>query len=114
MIVYGIKNCDTVRKARRFLDEHDIAYRFHDLRADGITSANIHDWLRHVDWQQLLNKRGQTWRQLDDADKNTLDESQAITLMSEHPMLIKRPVICDDNGCVVGFDEALYKDRYVR
>lgn len=113
MIVYGIKNCDTVRKARRFLDAHDVAYRFHDLRADGIDSALIHDWLNHVDWQQLLNKRGQTWHQLDDADKATLDESTAITLMCQHPTLIKRPVVCDDAGCIVGFDEKLYEERYV-
>lgn len=114
MIVYGIKNCDTVRKARRFLDKHNIVYHFHDVRADGVDSATIRDWLHHVDWQQLLNKRGQTWRQLSDADKNTLDESQAIALMSKHPTLIKRPVISDNDGCVVGFDEALYEDRYVR
>lgn len=114
MIVYGIKNCDTVRKARRFLDKHDIDYRFHDLRADGIASADIQDWLRHVGWEKLLNKRGQTWRQLDDTDKANLDEARAIELMSQHPTLIKRPVIHDHNGALVGFDEAQYEDRYVR
>ncbi len=114
MIVYGIKNCDTVRKARRFLDKHSVVYQFHDLREDGIQPADIQSWLTDIEWQALLNKRGQTWRQLDDADKNTLDEPQAIALMSKHPTLIKRPVICDDNSCVVGFDEKLYEDRYVR
>lgn len=114
MIVYGIKNCDTVKRARRWLDSRNVDYRFHDLRNDGIDESYVSDWLQFVDWQTLLNKRGKTWRELDDAEKETLDETQAITLMCQHPTLIKRPVIRDDNGCIVGFDEAKYETRYVR
>lgn len=112
MIVYGIKNCDTVKKARRWLDEHHIDYRFHDFRQDGLNRAMMNNWLQSLDWETLLNKRGTTWRKLDDPRKNDLNQSAAIDLMLAHPTLIKRPVIETAKGCLVGFNEAVFADRF--
>src|SRR5690554_1076708 len=112
MIVYGIKNCDSVKKARRWLDEHNIDYRFHDLRQDGLEPAMLANWLQSLDWETLLNKRGTTWRKLDDPRKNDLNQSTAIELMLANPTLIKRPVIETDDGCMVGFKESDFADRY--
>ncbi|WP_292438276.1 ArsC family reductase [Methylophaga sp.] len=112
MIVYGIKNCDTVKKARRWLDEHGVHYQFHDFRQDGLDEATIHHWLQSVDWETLLNKRGTTWRKLDDPRKDNLDQSTAVALMLANPTLIKRPVVASDNGCTVGFKEADFADKF--
>lgn len=112
MIVYGIKNCDTVKKARRWLDTQDTAYQFHDFRVDGLDRQTIENWLQSLDWQTLLNKRGTTWRKLDDPRKDNLDEATAVDLMLAHPTLIKRPVVCEDAGCHVGFNEQEYQKRY--
>lgn len=112
MIVYGIKNCDTVKKARRWLDARGVTYRFHDVRLDGLDRQTIQSWLQSVDWETLLNKRGTTWRKLEDSRKGFVDSTTAIDLMLEHPTLIKRPVITDNNGCTVGFNEQEYQNRY--
>ncbi len=108
MIVYGIKNCDTVKKARRWLDANDVAFDFHDVRADGLDKATIESWLQTVSWEVLLNKRGTTWRKLEDPRKETLDEAIAVELMLANPTLIKRPVVTVDQDCLVGFKEADY------
>ena len=81
MIVYGIKNCDTVKKARQWLASQAIDYQFHDFRQDGLDRQTIENWLQSVDWTVLLNKRGTTWRKLDDPRKAELDENTAIDLM---------------------------------
>ncbi|AFJ01860.1 glutathione-dependent thiol reductase [Methylophaga frappieri] len=112
MIVYGIKNCDTVKKARKWLDQHGVEYQFHDLRTDGLDSAMINQWLKSLSWQLLLNKRSTTWRQLPSEKQENLDEKTAIALMIAHPTLIKRPVICDEKDCLVGFDAQQYLARY--
>lgn len=112
MIVYGIKSCDTVKKARRWLDAQAVTYQFHDFRKDGLTRQTIESWLHSVDWTVLLNKRGTTWRKLEDPRKESLDESTAVDLMLENPTLIKRPVVCDDAGCHIGFNEQEYQNRY--
>ena len=109
MILYGIKNCDTVRKARRWLDANDLAYTFHDFRSAGLTQQTIEHWLTHQSWESLLNKRGTTWRQLDDPRKDALDQSTAVALMLENPTLIKRPVLETDNTVMVGFNEESYQ-----
>lgn len=108
MILYGIKNCDTVKKARRWLEANDIAFQFHDFRVDGLDEKTINHWLTSVSWELLLNKRGTTWRKLDDPRKEQLDQATAIELMLENPTLIKRPVLSDDSDCMVGFKEADY------
>ena len=108
MILFGIKNCDTVKKARRWLDKHDLPYQFHDFRVDGLKQDTIENWLQTVSWETLLNKRGTTWRKLDDPRKEQLDQATAVALMLEHPTLIKRPVLCHGQSCQVGFKEADY------
>jgi len=108
-IIYGIKNCDTVKKALKWLDNNHIAYQFHDLRQDGISKAELQDWSDSVGWEQLLNKRSTTWRELDDDDKHDIDADKAISLMLARPTLIKRPVMIKGNTTLVGFNEADYK-----
>ncbi|WP_438970514.1 ArsC family reductase [Methylophaga sp.] len=108
MIIYGIKNCDTVKKARRWLTDNQLEFHFHDFRQDGLDRKTIENWLQHTDWATLLNKRGTTWRKLDDPRKEQLDEATAIELMLENPTLIKRPVLINEHSCTVGFKEAEY------
>ncbi len=112
MIVYGIKNCDTVKKARQWFASQAIDYQFHDFRQDGLDRQTIENWLQSVDWTVLLNKRGTTWRKLDDPRKAKLDENIAVDLMLANPTLIKRPVVTDNSGCMVGFNEQEYQNRY--
>lgn len=108
MTLYGIKNCDTVKKARACLEQRAVPYRFHDLRIDGLDAARLRRWAKAVGWEALLNTRGTTWRQLPAADKDPLNAARAIELMLEHPTLIKRPVLEHDNAVIVGFDRATY------
>jgi arsenate reductase len=108
MILFGIKNCDTVKKARRWLADNKLEFQFHDFRQDGLDRETIEQWLKSVDWEILLNKRGTTWRKLDDPRKDQLDQAVAIELMLENPTLIKRPVLIAEQTCVVGFKEADY------
>ena len=108
MILYGIKNCDTVKKARRWLEANDVAFIFHDVRADGLDKATVEAWLQKVSWEILLNKRGTTWRKLEDACKDNINEANDIELMLENPTLIKRPVVTVNDDCIVGFKEADY------
>jgi arsenate reductase len=107
--LYGIKNCDTVRKARKWLEAHDVDHTFHDVRADGLTKKDITAWARAVGWETLLNRRGTTWRQLSDADKESISEKGAIDLMLAHPTLIKRPVLVHKKVTHVGFKPAEYE-----
>ena len=105
LVVYGLKNCDTCSKATAWLVAENIPHIFHDVRKDGVDTAMIKKWARDVGWDILLNRRGTTWRNLSDADKDGVDEAKAMELMSKYPALIKRPV-CDQNGKIsVGFKE---------
>ena len=106
--LYGIKNCDTVKKARKWLEAHEIEYQFHDFRVDGLTTEMIENWFSIVSWESLVNKRSTTWRQLDDARKEAIDEQSAATLLLENPTLIKRPVLEIGSEVVVGFSEEDY------
>lgn len=107
--LYGIPNCGTVKKARRWLDDHDIAYAFHDFRKDGIDAATLELWVRRLDdWGVLVNRRGTTWRKLDEAARENLDEARAVALMLAHPTLIKRPVAVRGERVLVGFEEDLW------
>lgn len=111
--LYGIKNCDTVKKARKWLESHGVDYRFHDFRQDGIDSTLIQGWLQSLDWETLVNKRSTTWKQLDDSTKNTLSENTVIEVLKQHPTLIKRPVVRTDNDQIeVGFKEATYSKLF--
>ena len=110
--VYGIKNCDTVRKTRKWLDGQGIDYSFHDFRTDGLTKKDLRAWVKAVGWEVLLNKRGTTWRQLPEKDRETVDESKAIDLMLANPTLIKRPVLVHGKQVHVGFKPADYKKLF--
>ncbi len=101
---YGIPNCDTVKKARKWLEAHGVDYNFHDYKKEGADPKMLHDWAGAVGWEALLNKRGTTFRKLPDADKEGIDKDKAVALMAEHPSMIKRPVAIYDNGLLVGFD----------
>ena len=103
-VLYGIKNCDTVKKARRWLDEHGVAYRFHDFRADGVDDERLTRWTRQLGWETLLNRRGTTWRGLPQAQRDTVsDAASAVAAMRTHPALIKHPVLEIDDAVHVGF-----------
>ncbi len=108
--LYGIANCDTIRKARKWLAAHDVEHRFHDFRKDGLERDRLAGWIDTVGWEMLLNKRSTTWRRLDDADKQEIDAARAIELLLAHPALIKRPVLEAGNRLLVGFDEQRYRD----
>ena len=110
--LFGIKNCDTVRKARKWLESEGFDYNFHDFRADGLDKKDLVAWVKAVGWEVLLNKRSTTWKKLPDKDKETVDESKAITLMLANPTLIKRPVLSHKKKIHVGFKEADYKSLF--
>ncbi len=102
LTVYGLKTCDTCRKARKWLDERSADYQWVDVRADGVSSEDIKRWAAKVGWEVLLNKSSTTWRGLDESDKSDLSEAKAVALMAEHPTLIKRPVFEKDGKVIVG------------
>ncbi len=104
--VFGIKSCDTCRKALAWLSKENIVHTFHDLRADGIEDKRLKNWVRVAGWEALLNRRSTTWRQLSAGDTSDLDETKAIRLMTVHPTLIKRPVFEQGSSVLVGFADA--------
>lgn len=103
LVIHGLKNCDSCKKARAWLKDRGIAHRFHDLRGDGLSDTMIDHWLAEIPWQSLLNKRGTTWRGLPAAETDGLDAAQARALMLAHPALIKRPVFQTEGKIVIGF-----------
>ncbi|MEX2618418.1 MAG: ArsC family reductase [Alphaproteobacteria bacterium] len=104
--VFGIKNCDTCRAARKWLDEEGMDHRFHDFRADGIDPDTLAGWTAALGWEMLLNRRGATWRKLPNADRENIGAESAAILMLANPTLIKRPVFDLGGAFVVGFKEA--------
>jgi arsenate reductase len=107
--VYGIPNCDTVKRARAWLDGKGVEAEFHDYKTAGVSRERISSWLRHTDWETLLNRRGLTWRKLPEARKAAIkDDASAIDLMLEQPSIIKRPVLEFDGKLLVGFDAGSY------
>ena len=114
MNVYGIKNCNTVKNALKWLDENKVEYTFHDYKTKGVTEKMLRSWCEQKGWESLVNKKGTTWRQLDtNVQKGTTDEDSAIRLMLEKPSIIKRPLI-EDKGRVtaLGFDETSYGEIF--
>jgi len=103
MILYGIPNCDTVKKARTWLDAKGIAYTFHDYKKAGADPARLAQWCTAAGWEQVLNRAGTTFRKLPDADKVGLDQAKAVALMASNPSCIKRPVVEHSGGLLVGF-----------
>jgi len=107
--IYGIPNCDTMKKARKWLDKNNLKYEFHDYKKLGAPEKNITQWVKTAGWEVVLNKRGTTWRKLDDEIKNNIDKTSSIQVMLEKPNEIKRPVIEDDKTLLTGFKEEDYK-----
>src|SRR5258707_14038839 len=103
--MYGIRNCDTVKKARAWLDARGVAYDFHDYKIAGIDEARLRAWSAELGWEKVLNRAGTTFRKLPDADKTGLDEGKAITLMLAQPSMIKRPVLDLGDPRLTGFGE---------
>lgn len=108
-VLYGIKACDTMKKARTWLDEHQVDYAFHDYKSVGIDRANLEKWCNEHGWQTVLNRAGTTFRKLDDAQKDDLDQAKAIELMLAQPSMIKRPVLDLGNKTLVGFKPDNYQ-----
>ena len=107
--IYGIKNCDTIKKARAFLDQRGVAYAFHDYKTAGVERGKLEGWAKKVGWETLLNKAGSTFRRLPDKDKEELTEAKAIKLMLAQPSMIKRPVLELAGGkLLVGFKPENY------
>jgi arsenate reductase len=108
--IYGIKNCDTMKKARAWLDAHAVDHAFHDYKTAGIDRAVVEAWVRTVGWETLLNRTGTTFRKLPDADKAGIDADKAIALMLAQPSMIKRPVLELGGMLLVGFSPEKYQD----
>lgn len=104
--VYGIPNCDTVKKARSWLDAAGIAYAFHDYKKQGVDPAQLARWIGQAGWEKVLNRSGTTFRKLPEADKVDIDPAKAVQLMVANPSAIKRPIVEHDDGLLVGFNEA--------
>jgi arsenate reductase len=107
--IYGIKNCDTMKKARAWLDQRGVAYRFHDYKTAGIERATLEGWAKKAGWEALLNKAGTTFRKLPEKDKEGLTEKKAIALMLSQPSMIKRPVLEAGGKLIVGFKPEQYE-----
>lgn len=110
--LYGISNCDTIKKARKWLEAQAIDYQFHDYRKQGLERQQLEAWADELGWEALLNRRGTTWRQVPEANKEHLDRDQAIALMLAQPAMIKRPLL-DLGSCrKLGFKESEYQDYF--
>ena len=110
--IYGIKNCNTVKKALDWLAEHNLEYTFHDYKKEPATAAKLLLWEEHVDWELLVNKKGTTWRKLSDAEKEAVVDAQsANAALLQNNSMIKRPVIETKDGIILGFDEAEYLQK---
>ncbi len=112
ILLYGIRNCDTVKKARTWLDSHRVAYRFHDYKSAGIDWARLAAWTAEFGWEKVLNRSGTTFRKLPEADKAGLDDDRAIALMLALPSMIRRPMLDLGSKRILGFDEKAYAQAF--
>ena len=110
--IYGIKNCDTMKKAMAWLTDHGVAYEFIDYKKAGVAAANLPDWNRHAGWEKLLNTRGLMWKKLSEDERAAVDEQKALRLMAQYPALIKRPVVDTGSKLVVGFTPESYAEQF--
>lgn len=110
--LYGISNCDTIKKAKKYLADNNIDYTFHDYRKDGVNEQMVSEFAKQLDWEQLVNKRGTTYRALSDEQKQSLTKESAIELLVEQPAMIKRPVLVNSNSYHLGFKAAQYDEIF--
>lgn len=111
-IIYGITSCDSCRKARKWLDEHAVAYEFHNLREDGITIQILERWCARIEWKKILNKQSLTWRKIPESDRSDMNKDKALAAMIEYPTLIKRPVLESKEFIILGFSEEHYQENF--
>ncbi|WP_045860645.1 ArsC family reductase [Teredinibacter purpureus] len=109
--LYGIKNCDTVKKARKWLEQNSIDYTYHDFRLDGLKAETLSAWLNTIGAETLINKRSTTWKQLSDTEKQRITNGEALDIVLAQPTVIKRPVLMLANDTLVGFNEKIYTDQ---
>lgn len=114
LTVYGIKSCDTCRKARKYLAENDIEFRFHDVRDDGLDIQMLERWGDRIEWEKLLNRQSLTWRKIPEVDRAGMTRERAFALMLEQPTLVKRPVLESDQFMAVGFSEKRFGDYWAK
>jgi arsenate reductase len=114
IVLYGIKNCDTMKKARAWLDAHGVAYTFHDYKTQGIARAKVESWAGQAGWEMLLNRAGTTFRKLPENDREGLTEKKAVALMLAQPSMIKRPVLEDGAKLIIGFKPDIYGAAFAR
>ena len=110
--LYGIKNCDTVKKAQKWLADHNLNPQLHDYRVNGLDPAWLAEMAEKFGWETLVNKKSTTWRGLSDDVKNNLNKETALQVLTENPTLIKRPIVLADNVALIGFNEAEYKQAF--
>ena len=103
--IYGIRNCDTMKKAFAWLESHDVAYDFHDYKKAGVPPGKLREWAARAGWEKLVNSRGPTWRKIPDVEKRNLDETKALALLEKNSSAIKRPIVEAGSRLLVGFDE---------
>jgi Spx/MgsR family transcriptional regulator len=110
--MYGISNCDTIKKAKKWLEAKEIEFSFHDYRKDGLDTQWLAEVAQAVGWEQLVNKRGTTYRKLTDEQKAGLNQDTAIALLAQYPAMIKRPLLCHNNSYLLGFKASDYEDLF--
>lgn len=112
VILYGISNCDTVRKARKWLESESISYQFHDFRKDGLEKDQVAGWLETMGWERLVNKRSTSWKALDETERKAMDNEKALCAILDAPTLIKRPLLDHDGQLRVGFKAEEYSEIF--
>ncbi|MGV2981014.1 ArsC family reductase [Camelimonas sp. ID_303_24] len=110
--IYGIRNCDTMKKARAWLDSRGVAYAFHDYKTAGIDAATLEGWAAQAGWDKLLNRAGTTFRKLPESDRADIDAGKAVALMLAQPSMIRRPVLVQDGRILIGFKPELYQEFF--
>lgn len=110
--MYGIPNCDTIKKARKWLQQHEVEYRFHDYKKQGTDENQLKSWLNEMGWEQLINKRGTSWRKLDESIKTSMNNEFATQVMMDNPSIIKRPLLQVRDKFILGFDESIYQQEF--
>lgn len=110
--LFGIPNCAQVKKSQKWLMDQNIDCEFHDYKKQGITKKQLADWYKFADWETLLNKRSRTWKELSETDRSDLNQTKAISLMQQHPTLIKRPIVQNGNAIEVGFDNIVFTQKF--
>jgi arsenate reductase len=110
LTIFGIKSCDTCRRAKKYLTEHNIEFQFHDLREDGLNIQMLERWTQRIGWARLLNKQSLTWRKIPEVDRNDMTHDKALAAMIDNPTLVKRPVLEGDKFIAVGFSEKRFGD----